>query len=201
LLARPWSGCRGLQLQVVVAGAEDVPKLPGGLLGARRVPAHRLLRDLALEAAGEGDDPRGVLAQVGLVDARLVVEPLEVGGRGQLHQGAVAGLVAGEQRQVIGRVPGAAAFLAHVPRGDVELAAEDRLDAGLHRVGVEVDDPVHLPVVGDRDGGHVERGGLLRQLRNEDHPVQQAVLGVHVQVHEVGVFLRHLPVLRPSIER
>ena len=58
----------------------------------------------------------------------------------------------------------------------------------LLRLAVEVDDAVHLPVVGDRDGRHAELGRLPDELVDEDHPVEQAVLGVHVQVHEVGVF-------------
>jgi hypothetical protein len=43
-------------------------------------------------------------------------------------------------------------------------------------------------VVGQRQGRKLERPGALDELLEAGRPVQQAVLGVDVQMNEVGVF-------------
>src|ERR687887_394440 len=82
------------------------------------------------------------------VDARLVVVPLEVGGRGELDQVAVAGVVGGEQREV--RVP---LRLRAAVVGNVDLAAEQRLDAVLLGLAVKLDRASHGAVVGEPESG------------------------------------------------
>ena len=71
------------------------------------------------------------------------------------------------------------------PGGDVDLAADDGADPFLFCGLVEVNGPVHHPVVGD---GH----RLLAQLLGPGHqlvqfagPVQQAVLGMAMQMNKI----------------
>ncbi len=49
----------------------------------------------------------------------------------------------------------------------------------LHRAG-------ERPVVGEPDGGHLELSSPSRERRDPAGPVQDRVLGVDVQVDEVG---------------
>jgi len=113
------------------------------------------------------------------VDARLVVVALEIPGRGELDQVRVARVRLGQQRQV--RV----ALLLRVPvLGDVDLAADDRLDALLRRVLVELHRAGERAVVRERDRRHLELGCARRERRNPAGAVEDRVLGVDVQVDE-----------------
>ena len=117
---------RVLQLDVDGVAAEDLREpveLAGGVGGPVLLDR---LRDAARHAAGERDHALGVPLEQLEVDARLVVVALEVAERGELDQVPVADLVLREQRQV--RV---ALLLRLAVVGDVDLAAEDRLDAGF----------------------------------------------------------------------
>ena len=71
--------------------------------------------------------------------------------------------------------------------GEVGLVPDDRLDAGLLALAVELDRPVQVAVVGDGAGGHAQRLGLGDQLGDAVGPVEQAVVGVAVEVRELAV--------------
>ena len=73
---------------------------------------------------------------------------------------------------------------------DVDLAADDRLHPLRLRGFVEVDRAGQRAVVGERDGGHLEPRRLLRERRDPARPVEDRVLGVDVQVDEVGAHER-----------
>ena len=69
---------------------------------------------------------------------------------------------------------------------DVDLAADERLDPLLPGVLVELDGARERPVVGERDGGHLEFGSTRGQVRNPAGAVQDGELGVDVEVDELG---------------
>ena len=69
---------------------------------------------------------------------------------------------------------------------DVDLAADDRLDALLARVLVELHGARERPVVGEPDGGHLELRRARGESRNAAGPIENRELGVDVQVDEVG---------------
>ena len=79
-----------LDLEVEVSRTEDLPVLTGSLLGRGQIAAQDALGDLALQAARQGDEPAAVARQRVLVDARLVVEPVQVREGGELDEVAVA---------------------------------------------------------------------------------------------------------------
>jgi hypothetical protein len=111
------------------------------------------------------------------VEPGLVVVTLQEGEAGELDEVAVALVRLGQQRQVVVELPAAfclapgvvhaaAAWrpLGPVVVGHVGLGAEDGLDAlGLARP-VQVEDPVHVAVVGDPQGRLPVRGGRRDQL-------------------------------------
>jgi hypothetical protein len=116
------------------------------------------------------------------VDAGLVVVALQVPEAGERDQVRVTGVVLREQRQV--RVP---LGLRLAVFGDVDLAAEDRLDAVLLGLLDELTAPARAPVVGEPRRRHLELGGPRRELGNPARPVEDRVLGVDVQVNERGL--------------
>src|SRR5262245_33727625 len=107
-----------------------------------------------------------MLSEQVLVDARLVVEALEVRLGDELDEVLVAGEIADEDRQVVGALVPAvsgAALLAPARR-DVELAAQDRLDPGLLSGEIEVDRAEQVAMVGERDRGKAQLLGLGHEL-------------------------------------
>ena len=116
-----------------------------------------------------------------VVDARLVVVALEVAERAELDQVVVALGRLGQQRQVVPvalvRVHARAAVV-----DEVDLTAQQRLDAGLAGGAVELDRARHGAVIGDPDRGHAELHRALDELRDAAGAVQDRVLGVDVQM-------------------
>ena len=178
------------------------------------VPARRLARlglvtrgeltaHLGVEAAREHEEAVGVLGEQLVVHSRLVVEAFEVGLGDELDQVAIARLVSHENRGVARTLVAAvlARALEAATRRDVELGADDGLDAGLLARRVEVDSPEEVAVIGEGEGGKAQLGGagdeahVLFLLPLPFHaldllelggPVEEAVLGMHVEVDEVG---------------
>ena len=153
---------RGLDRAVVVAVGQQPRHLGGG-------------------AAGEADQAGAVFFQQALVYARAVVEALDVGLGDQLHQVAVAGVVAGQQHQV-GRAALAGVLVVPAVVGDVDLAADDGLDAGVAAGGVEVHHAVEGAVVGDGQRIHAQLAGAGDQLRDAADAVEHTVFGVNVEM-------------------
>ena len=126
-----------LLLQALVLNLEkEVVRTENVAVGGRRVPRrvvllfHQALGHFAFEAARKSDQPFRVLGEKLLADARLVVEAVQRGLRGDLRQVAVAFFVFGEDQQmVVGVAVGRCAFdVVIVLLADVKLAADDGLD-------------------------------------------------------------------------
>jgi hypothetical protein len=199
-----------LQLHEQVVAAEDVLQAPGLGHRALHVPLEQRLEHVPAQAARGGDETLGVVGQRLPVDPGLVVVALEERPAGQLDQVAVAGAGLGQQRQVVvellaplGVAPG---VVDAAPAGGtlvaglvrhVGLGAEDRLHALLTALLVEVEDAVHVPVVGDADRGLAVGHGGPHDLADPGCPVEHRVLGVDVEVGEASS-TRHPVLLPPS---
>ncbi len=121
-----------------------------------------------------------------MVDARAVVEALELRGRTNLEQVLIADLVLRQQQQVVTLAIDLGIAIGHAPLGQVRLDADDRLDADLLAGPIELDRRVHGPVVRDGERWHVQLARALGQLRDAAQPVQQRIFAMHVQMNEVG---------------
>ncbi len=138
--------------------------------------------NLAGEAGAESDQPAGVLGQQVAVDAGLVVEALDVGVRHQADEVAIAFRVLREEDQVLEVGVELAFLLEAAARSDVDFAPDDRLDARLLAGLVEGDDAVEHAVIGEGQPGEPVLRRPLRQILDPAGAIEQAVLGVHVQV-------------------
>ena len=182
-----------LQLDVRGVAPEDLrqPVEVGARVGRPRLlerPA-----DPPGEAAGERDQTFRVPFEQLPVDARLVVVALQVAQRGELDQVGVALIRLGEQRQVCVALPLQAAVVA-----DVDLAADDRLDAVTGGLAVEGHGTGERAVVGERHGRHLEPRGLLAERRDPARPVEDRILGVDMQVDERGTQGRAIVLAGPD---
>ncbi len=117
-----------------------------------------------------------------LIDARLVVEAVEVAGGDQLDEVAVAFLVFAQQHQVVVAV--GFALDADALLRDVDFAADDGVDAVVLGVVVELDRAEEVAVIGHGDGGHFLLGDDLHELRDLAGSVEQRVVGVAVKMNE-----------------
>ena len=183
-----------LHLDEVALGPEDVAMPRRGLLGALALAGQQQDGELGRKAARQADQTFGVLGQQLRVHPRPVVEALEVREGDELQQVPVAGLVLGQQGQVVV----ALLALTRCPvearaRGHVGLHADDRLHPELARGLVEPERPEHRAVIGHGQRRHAvahrlgeDRGCLRVRPRRFDpgRPVQERVLRVGVEVHE-----------------
>jgi hypothetical protein len=174
---------RGHQLEEEVAWREHAGVLARDLLGGGHAVLLDRLGDLAAQARRHADQPLAVIAQQLLVDPRVVIEPLEVPLGVEERQVLVADLVLRQQDQV--KVAAVGPVVA-VGRRDVGLAAKDQLHPGLLGLAVEVERAEHVAVIGDRDRVHPEVLDLGEQILHPDRAIEQAVLGVEVQMREPG---------------
>ena len=112
-----------------------------------------------------------------VVHARRVV-----GDEGQVVVGAAGA-------HVVGALPRLApqdllAVEARGPRRHVRLQADDRLDARVRAVRVEIEGAEKITVIRQADRGLPETGGLLRHCFRLRRSVEHRILGVVVEVHE-----------------
>src|SRR5262249_9630991 len=69
--------------------------------------------------------------------------------------------------------------------GDVGLATEDRLHAGLLGALIKVDRPEQVPVLGGRYRRHAELLHPRAEVGHVDRSVEEAVLRVEVEMNEI----------------
>ena len=170
---------------------------PAALRAPFDVVAHQRLQHVPAEAPRGDDQPLAVLGEEVEVGSGPVVVPGEVRLAAQLDEVLVAlvrlrqrGEVVVELRAALGvaaavvHAASAARALVAALVGHVELGAEDRLDALGPALLVEVEDPVHVPVVGDPQGRLAVGGGGRHDLLDPGGAVEHGVLGVDVEVRE-----------------
>ncbi len=177
-------GALVLQLDIEILAAKDVDEGLRPLLRLVHFPAVEVLGDDAGDASAGGQDALVEFLQQARRDERLVVEIVHRGLAHDAHEVAVALVGFGQQNHVVA----ARGFVARnfVLRREVDLAAKDGLDAGLHGGLVHLGATIHVAVVGDGHRGHAQ---LLRALAHGGQAggaVQQRIFRVHVQVDEAA---------------
>ena len=182
-----------LKLQEKVSLAENVGQFQGVFLGPLVVLPHQALGDGTGKAGGQGNQPLVVLLQQGQVYSGLAVKAMDKGLGNQIAQVFIALPVLAQQHQMIGVVVLAVNPVGHAPAGNVDLAADDGLDARGLGSFIKIDTAVHDPVVGDGHGGLPDLLHPIHQAVDPAGTVQQAVLRMQMQVdktHGLASFAR-----------
>ena len=171
---------------------EDVAILPRETHRLRIIVRQERRVDLAFQTPAQPDQPRRVLRQQLLVDARLVIHPVEMRLRDQLHEIRVARVVLGQQREMIRRVPPVARPAIQMrTRRHIHLAPDDRLHPRFLAFLKKLNRPEEIAVIRHRHRRHPQRLRLFHQLRDAHRPIEQRILGVQMQVNER--IRRHAP--------
>ena len=174
-----------LELEEEPVATEDVAVLAGQVPGELPVVELERPRDLATEAGRQADQSLAVAGEVVAVDPGLVVVAVEVGVGHQPAEVAVADVVLGQQDEVERLGVGLALLVGHRTAGDVGLDADDRLDPLGGRRLVEGDGAVQRAVIGQGQAVKALLGRRIDQVVDPSQPVEEAELGVDVEVGEV----------------
>ena len=180
-----------LELEVIVVRPERLLEPVDGVARLLELALGDQRRHLAGETTGERDEAVLVRGKEFLVDARLVVHALEMGGGDQLDEILVADLILREQDEVMILVAAAGVFLGLLfearTGGHVNFAADDGLDACIHRGLVELDRAEEHAVIGDGQGGEAQFAGALHEPVEAAGTVEQRELRVEMEMDEFGV--------------
>ena len=177
-----------LQFNIVIALAEEVAVPQGRALGPVIVARQKSLRYLARKAGGKADEALVVLFQELLIHAGLGVKALHEGGGHHLAEVFVARLVFAQQDQMVVAVD-LIDFIKAGAGGNIDLTADDGLDARFLGRLVKLYAPVHHAVVGAGNGGLTALLHPVHQLVDAAGAVQQAILRMDVEVDKVSPLL------------
>ena len=177
-----------LQLNIIVALAEQIVIVKSNLLGALIVPCQNRLRDLTGKAGGKADQAFVVLLQQVMVNARLGIKALQETGGYHFDQVFIPGFIFAEQDQVVVAV-NAVDLIKAGAGGNIHLTANDRLDACGFGCIIKGNTAVHNTVVGNGNGGLAQLFDIVKQAVNTAGAIQQAVLSMQVQVGELSLRL------------
>ena len=168
-----------LQLDEARSGLEHLPQLDQDLLAVIGSLLQDALRGHAAQAAREADEALGASANVVERHARRAVAGgADVAPRDQAHQVGVPLVGRRQHHQMLDHAPA-------LGTRDVELGAQDGLDACLPALGVVADGTEHVGVVGDRHGLHAVRHRALDERPDLHGARQERELSVNVQVDEL----------------
>ena len=194
-----------LEFEIEIVRAKSLLKPINAIARLLQVILDDGLGNFARHAAGERDQALVMLREDFLVDARLVVIALQMRRRGELDQILVSLFILREQHEMIVNIATASAgvrlLFQPAARRDIDLAADDGLDAFLPRRLVEIHRAVKHAVIGDGDAGELQVVGLLHQLVEAAGRVEQAVLSVEMEMDKVRVRHRLNLVPRESAEQ
>ena len=189
-----------LNLEEEIAFAEDVAEAVGVFAGLVEFVVDDTFGDGAAETGAESDEAFGMFAEEIVIDARLVVEAFEEAGGNELDEIVIALEILAEKDEVIAAAcagfeivaifGGGAGFFAAVVAaalGDVDFATDDGLDVALAGFIEEIGGGEEVAVVGDGHGGHFLARGLVEKLGGFAGSVQEAEIGVDVQMNKLGI--------------
>ena len=185
LLRSGYVGLVPLHLQIIVVTEDGlVPRRYA--LRLLRLSLHDGLRHLSAQTGRAADYTLVVLLYKLVVNARLIVEALDVSLGRELDEVVVAIHVLGQHDQMVGTlVLAALAVKAAVPR-HIHLATHDRLQRSLflsHRIQ-ELLYTEHIAVIGNRQGRLTVGHGSIDQIPYLGLTVQNRILGMDMQVGE-----------------
>ena len=177
--------------------ANDSAQSPGLVQGTLLVPLEQRLEHVAAQASSRRDQALVITSEKLPVHARLVVVALEKREAGQLDEISIALVGLGEEREVVvqllatlgvatGVVNAATArrtLTASLVR-HVRLGADDRLDTLGTALLEELEDPVHVAVIGDPKCRLTICHGLGDEVIEARRPIQHRELGVDMEVGE-----------------
>ncbi len=122
-----------------------------------------------------------------LIDAGTIIKAFEVPGADEFDQIAIAFIVFCDGGEMVGGVADALGGAAVEPAAgsDVELASQNRFDTGGAPLAIELQRAEHIAMIGETNRRHAVRFGRREQLCRAIGTVEQGILRMQMQVHEI----------------
>ena len=166
-----------LNFQKVIFLAKNIDIFLNAATCSLQVVLQNHLRHLAGNAGTETDNALVIRSQHVLVYARFIIKALQLTNANDFHQVMVACIVLRQQNQM---VHAAVIFFQMRALGQVNLAADNRLDACLGTLLIKFHCAVHCAVVGNRQTVHAQLLSVGHQLVDFRSAVQQAVFRMYM---------------------
>ena len=199
-----------LQFQKIIAAPKELIVPEGSFLCALIIAAGQCARDFACKACGERNDPLMMLLQQLMIDARLGIKALRPCFAHPGDQVLIAGIVFAQEHKMAALVVERIYFIMARACGNIDLAANHRLDAPLLRGTIKIDHSIHRAVVCN---GHCRLPKCLSTVEQRPDSacaVKQAVFCMQMQmckagqestsfdggIHKFKIFLIHVDVSR-----
>ena len=185
----------GLDFQVKAIVVKDGGQLHGSLSGLLPAPLSKKPWDHALETGGKGDETPVVFSKEIQIDPGVIVKAFQMSQGHQAVEVAVPLFIHDEQDQVMGGGSPAGRCGPVLPalRGHVDLASQDGVNAGFSGCLKVLNRAEDVAVIRDGYGLHTQMDRPFLEPRNGDGAVQEAELGVDVQMDERGGVWHGLP--------
>ena len=144
-------------------------------------------QDFAGQAATQDDQPLMMFRQQLFIDARTIIKAFEVPSTDEFDQITIALIIFRDGGEMVGGVADALGGAAIEPTAgsDVELASQDRFDTGGAPLAIEFQRAEHIAMIGETDRRHAVRFGGREQLCYAIGTVEQGILRMQMQVHEI----------------
>ena len=166
-----------LNFQKVIFLAENIDIFLNTAACSLQVVLQNHLRHLAGNAGTEADNALVIRSQHVLVYAWLIIKALQLTDADDFHQVMVACIVLRQQNQM---VHAAVIFFQMRALGQIDLAADNRLDACLGTLLIKFHCAVHRAMVGNRQAVHAQLLGIGHQLVDFRSAIQQAVFRMYM---------------------
>ena len=141
------------------------------------------MRQLTRYTTRQADQAVTVRFEQFLIDARFIVETIQICGGGHLHQILKPSAVHRQQCEMIaGLFHRGRFFVGAATRGNVGFVSKHGVDPVSFAGGVKLDRPVQVAVIGDRQRIRSAVFDLLNQVGNAVGSVEQAEMGVAMQM-------------------
>ena len=173
-----------LEFDEIVAFSKDLGVHAGEMLGFVVFPPEQVLVDFGAKAGGGADEAFAEPAEQVVVDPRSVVVAFQGRDAGELAEVAVTLQILGEKEEVVAVFFFSTGSVLISVRGNIRFEPDQGFDPLIGALHVELHDPEHDAMIGDGEGFHAELFGSFDHVRDTIGPVQQAVLGVVMDVAE-----------------
>src|SRR2546430_10775587 len=173
-----------VQFDKKVLRPENVSIIGGTLFCFFNVVCLNRAVDFPRETSAQSNQTGGPLCEQLFIDSRSVMKAIQMRCGDKLDEVSVAGLVLGQQSDVICRVAPRCRPILVRPGSNVGFATNDRFHPGVMRFLVKFNRPKQIAMIRDRYGRHFEFSGLFHQLFHPDTSIQQRVFSMQMKVNE-----------------
>ena len=173
-----------MHFQEEIVRAKDVTKFRHALLRPGQIVRLDRHIDFALEATAQSDQTGRMCREKTSVDPRFVIESIKVRRGNQLYQIAIAGLVLGQEGEMVSCVALIVRPVLDRSRGHVGFAPDDRFDSRSGRFLIKFDRPMQIAVVRDGNRGHLKFRRLFHQVLHPHRPIEEGIFRVEMEVNE-----------------